>query len=379
MSHLLHEYSKSLGVKVSKPDLQQHFFPCLDEKYILFYNSERQASKIYKHYSTVFQLLRETLDDHGIKIYQIGGENAIMGVSRHLSCSLKNEAYLVAKSMLYLGPDSYLAQYASAQDVKTITLHGNNYASNTKPFWGSFKDKACLEPNWNLNPCFSAEDPQRQIDSIKPEEVCKKILEFCGLGQLKFNFKTINIGDSYYQKIVEVVPTAITKGLPRSLFVRIDYGVEEEALLYYCANHEVILVTDQLPQISMLMQFRENIKRILYTVQDKNDTIPEEYFESLKKLGIDFILLSDKEDDLSFLRNKYFEIQVHPKHDAREPIVFSDDAKFLSNKKIIEADKVYMSYAHYKKGLDSCDKVLDTPEYWEESKHFYIYEQEKSS
>ena len=377
MSHLLHEYSKSLGVKVSKPDLQQHFFPCLDEKYILFYNSERQASKIYKHYSTVFQLLREALDDHGIKIYQIGGENAIMGVSRHLSCSLKNEAYLVAKSMLYLGPDSYLAQYASAQDVKTITLHGNNYASNTKPFWGSFKDKACLEPNWNLNPCFSAEDPQRQIDSIKPEVVCKKILEFCGLGQ--FNFKTINIGDSYYQKIVEVVPTAITKGLPKSLFVRIDYGVEEEAFLYYCTNHEVILVTDQLPQINILMQFRENIKRILYTIQDKDDTIPEEYFESLKKLGIDFILLSDKEDELPFLRNKYFETQVHPKHDRKEPIVCPDDAKFLSNKKIIEEDKVYMSYAHYKKGLDSCDKVLDTPEYWEESKHFYIYEQEKSS
>lgn len=379
MSHLLHEYSKSLGVKVSKPELQQHFFPCLDEKYIIFYNSEQQASKIYKHYSTVFQLLRETLDNHDIKIYQIGGENAIVGVSRHLSCSLKNEAYLVAKSMLYLGPDSYLAQYASTQDVKTITLHGNNYASNTKPFWGSFKDKACLEPDWNSNPCFSAEDPQRQIDSIKPEVVCKKILEFCGLGQLKFNFKTINIGDSYYQKIVEVVPTAITKGLPKSLFVRIDYGVEEEALLYYCTNHEVILVTDQLPQINILMQFRENIKRILYTIQDKDDTIPEEYFESLKKLGIDFILLSDKEDELPFLRNKYFETQVHPKHDRKEPIVCPDDAKFLSNKKIIEEDKVYMSYAHYKKGLDSCDKVLDTPEYWEESKHFYIYEQEKSS
>jgi hypothetical protein len=377
MSHLLHEYSKSLGVKVSKPDLQQHFFPCLDEKYIVFYNSEQQASKIYKHYSTVFQLLRETLDNHDIKIYQIGGKNAIAGVSRHLSCSLKNEAYLVAKSMLYLGPDSYLAQYASTQDVKTITLHGNNYASNTKPFWGSFKDKACLEPDWNSNPCFSAEDPQRQIDSIKPEVVCKKILEFCGLGQ--FNFKTINIGDSYYQKIVEVVPTAITKGLPKSLFVRIDYGVEEEAFLYYCTNHEVILVTDQLPQINILMQFRENIKRILYTIQDKDDTIPEEYFESLKKLGIDFILLSDKEDELPFLRNKYFETQVHPKHDRKEPIVCPDDAKFLSNKKIIEEDKVYMSYAHYKKGLDSCDKVLDTPEYWEESKHFYIYEQEKSS
>ena len=379
MSHLLHEYSKSLGVKVSKPDVQQHFFPCLDEKYIVFYDGEKQASKIYKHYSTVFQLLRETLDNHGIKIYQIGGENAIAGVSRHLSCSLKNEAYLVAKSMLYLGPDSYLAQYASTQDVKTITLHGNNYASSTKPFWGGFKNKACLEPDWSSNPCFSAEDPQRQIDSIKPEAVCKKILEFCGLCQLKFNFKTINIGSSYYEKIVEVVPTAITKGLPKSLFIRIDYGVEEEALLYYCANHEVVLVTDRLPQINMLMQFRNNIKRILHTIQDKVDTIPEEYFESLKKLGIDFILLSDKEDELPFLRNKYFETQVHPKYDKRESIACSNDAKFLSNKKIIEADKVYMSYAHYKKGLDSCDKVLDTPEYWEESKHFYIYEQEKSS
>jgi len=379
MSHLLHEYSKSLGVKVSKPDLQQHFFPCLDEKYIVFYDGEKQASKIYKHYSTVFQLLRETLDNHDIKIYQIGGENAIAGVNRHLSCSLKNEAYIVDKSMLYLGPDSYLAQYASSQDVKTITLYGNNYANSTKPFWGSFKNKACLEPDWDSNPCFSAEDPQRQIDSIKPEEVCKKILEFCGLGQLKFNFKTINIGSSYYEKIFEVVPTAITKGLPKSLFVRIDYGVDEDALIYYCANHEVVLVTDLLPQVNMLAQFRENIKRVLYTVQNKEDTIPEQYFEALKKLGIDLILLSEKEEDLPELRNKYFDCQVHLKDDNEDRVERSKNAKFLTNKKLIEGDKIYMSYAHYKKGLDSCDKVLDTPEYWKESKHFYIYEQEKSS
>ena len=379
MSHLLHEYSKSLGVKASKPDLQQHFFPCLDEKYIVFYDAEQSQSKIYKHYSTVFQLLKETLDKNNIKIYQIGGKNAITGVNRHLSCSLKNEAYIVSKSLLYLGPDSYLAQYASSQDVKTITLHGNNYASNTKPFWGSFKNKACLEPEWDARPCFSNQDPQRQIDSIKPEVVCKKILKFCGLEDLNFNFKTINIGDSYYQKIVEVVPTEITKGLPKSLFVRIDYGVEEEALLYYCANHEVVLVTDQLPQVNMLVQFRNNIKRILYTIQDKNDTIPEEYFEALKKLNIDFILLSEEEGDLPYLRNQYFENQVHLKDPECDAIDCSSNAKFLTNKKIVEADKVYTSYAHYKKGLDSCDKVLDTPEYWEESKHFYIYEQEEGS
>ena len=374
MSHLLHEYSKSLGVKASKPDLQQHFFPCLDEKFIVFYDGEKSQSKIYKHYSTVFQLLRDTLDKNNIKIYQIGGENPIQGVNRHLSCSLKNEAYIVSKSMLYLGPDSYLAQYASSQNVKTITLHGDNYANSTKPFWGSLKNKSCLEPKWDARPCFSSQDPQRQIDSIKPELVCKEILKFCGLGNLNFNFKTINVGDSYYQKIVEVVPTKITKGLPKSLFVRIDYGVEEEPLLYYCANHEVILVTDQLPQVNMVSQFRSNIKRILYTIQDKDDIIPEEYFEALKKLDVDFILLSDKEEELPFLRNQYFETQVHLNNEECDSIPCPPNAKFLTNKKIVDGDKVYISYAHYKKGLDSCDKVLDTPEYWKESKHFYIYE-----
>ena len=374
MSHLLHEYSKSLGVKASKPDLQQHFFPCLDEKFIVFYDGEKSQSKIYKHYSTVFQLLRDTLDKNNIKIYQIGGENPIQGVNRHLSCSLKNEAYIVSKSMLYLGPDSYLAQYASSQNVKTITLHGDNYANSTKPFWGSLKNKSCLEPKWDARPCFSSQDPQRQIDSIKPELVCKEILKFCGLGNLNFNFKTINVGDSYYQKIVEVVPTKITKGLPKNLFVRIDYGVEEEPLLYYCANHEVVLVTDQLPQVNMVSQFRSNIKRILYTIQDKDDIIPEEYFEALKKLDVDFILLSDKEEELPFLRNQYFETQVHLNDEECDSIPCPPNAKFLTNKKIVDGDKVYMSYAHYKKGLDSCDKVLDTPEYWKESKHFYIYE-----
>ena len=374
MSHLLHEYSKSLGVKASKPDLQQHFFPCLDEKFIVFYDGEKSQSKIYKHYSTVFQLLRDTLDKNNIKIYQIGGENPIQGVNRHLSCSLKNEAYIVSKSMLYLGPDSYLAQYASSQNVKTITLHGNNYANSTKPFWGSLKNKSCLEPKWDARPCFSSQDPQRQIDSIKAELVCKEILKFCGLGNLNFNFKTINVGDSYYQKIVEVVPTKITKGLPKNLFVRIDYGVEEEPLLYYCANHEVVLVTDQLPQVNMVSQFRSNIKRILYTIQDKDDIIPEEYFEALKKLDVDFILLSDKEEELPFLRNQYFETQVHLNDEECDSIPCPPNAKFLTNKKIVDGDKVYMSYAHYKKGLDSCDKVLDTPEYWKESKHFYIYE-----
>ena len=48
----------------------------------------------------------------------------------------------------------------------------------------------------------------------------------------------------------------------------------------------------------------------------------------------------------------------------------------MSSLRIIEGGKEYLSYAHWKKGLDNNNKVLDTPEYWRESDHFYIYERD---
>ena len=379
MSHILQEYAKNLGAKISKPDIQQHFFPSVDKKYIVFYNGDEAESKTYKHYEMVFGLLAPFLKDNDIKVYQIGGKAPVKGVHRHLHCSFKNEAYLVSKSMLYLGPDSYLAQYASSQNVKTITLHGNNYASNTRPFWGKDEDRFCLEPEWDSKPCFSQKDPHRQIDSIMPEVVCEKILRFCGGSKSKMNFKTLHIGDSYYSNVIEVVPTSITQGLPKSLFVRIDYGVEEEPLIYYCQNHDVVLITDKLPQLNMLVNFKNNIKRIIYTVDKKEDLIPQEYLDYLKKWSIDFVMLTEKEEDLSYLRNHYFDTQVHVKDNDPEKIECSSKAKFFSNKKIIEGDKVYTSYAHFQKKLDSDNNVIDNVEYWKELKHFYIYEQEENS
>lgn len=379
MSHILQEYAKNLGVKISQPNIQQHFFPSVDDKYIIFYNGENNSSKIYKHYSSVFQLLANSLAQNNIKIYQVGGDKPIKGVHRHLSCSFKNEAYLVAKSVLYVGPDSYLAQYASSQGVKTLTLHGNNYISNTKPFWGKDKNKICLEPEWDSKPCFSQQDPYNQIDSILPELLCEKILSLCGISKGKINFNTLHIGESYYDQVVEVVPTHITQGLPKSIFVRIDYGVEEEPLLYYCANHDVVLITDKLPQLNMLVNYKNNIKRIIFTLENKEDVIPQKYLDYLKKWGIDFILLTDSEDDLPNLRNQYFDTQVHVKDHDPKRIECSSNAKFFTNKKIIEGDKVYTSYAHFQKKLDSNDNVIDNDEYWKELKHFYIYDQKESS
>ena len=51
------------------------------------------------------------------------------------------------------------------------------------------------------------------------------------------------------------------------------------------------------------------------------------------------------------------------------------NSKFFSGKYLVEGGKEYLSYAHWKKNLDNSNIVIDTPEYWDELDHFYIYEQ----
>ena len=50
------------------------------------------------------------------------------------------------------------------------------------------------------------------------------------------------------------------------------------------------------------------------------------------------------------------------------------NSRFFSSKYLVEGGKEYLSYAHWKKGLDKSDNVLDNDDYWKESEHFYIYE-----
>jgi hypothetical protein len=87
------------------------------------------------------------------------------------------------------------------------------------------------------------------------------------------------------------------------------------------------------------------------------------------------VLLVKKEKDLAPIRNKYFDVPVRSYPPERKsPCKISDNTRFLSEKRIIKDGKEYLSYAHLKKGLDNANIVLDTPEYWRESEHFYIYE-----
>ena len=118
---------------------------------------------------------------------------------------------------------------------------------------------------------------------------------------------------------------------------------------------------------------------LMFALDAETDEIPKKYFDVLAGWKIKIILLSEKDSDLGVLRNRYFDVDVHPRYKGVERMEIPDSCKFSTNKYILEADKKYFSYAHYKKGLDSDNNVLDTPEYWDELDHFYIYEQKENS
>ena len=159
--------------------------------------------------------------------------------------------------------------------------------------------------------------------------------------------------------------------------IRADYGCDEVSFLKYCGNYKVSITADSLIQPHGLQKVANNINKFLLFIDSSWDTIPDNYFQVLKGFNIDLTMVVKNKDDLSSLRNKYFDIPVVPYEAEQEaPCEVGDDARFMSSLRLIEGGKEYLSYAHWKKNLDGNNKVLDTPEYWRESKHFYIYERD---
>ena len=380
MAHLIHEYAKNLGVKISQPVVNDHFFPLLADKYITLHQPDQFSSKTYAHYDIVLSLLKPFLDRAKIKVVQLGGQAKIEGADAALNLSFKQQSFVISNSLVHLGCDGVLSQLASLKKIPTVTLFGNTFPSTTKPVFSSNSLNSLLSPKWDKKPCFSVEDPQKQINSIKAEEVAQSVLDFLNIEKEDIKFRTKHIGNLFSSPVVEVVPTSfiplrLNQGQP--VILRCDYGCNESALIEYCQKYHAIVTLNKLIQPHGLEKFGQNISDIYIFVDKTWETIPESYFNLLKNLNIVPTLLVKEEKDLGIIRNKYFDVKVNLyEKNKKAPCKVTENTQFMSSLRLIEGGKEYLSYAHWKKGLDTNNKVLDTPEYWNESDHFYIYERD---
>ena len=98
MSHIAEVYAKDLGVKVGKPQIQDHFFPVTYDKYITFHAVTEIQSKQYDYWDICLFLIKSKLEEFGYKIIQVGGPKAepVNGVDQVLTaCSTDNQIILL--------------------------------------------------------------------------------------------------------------------------------------------------------------------------------------------------------------------------------------------------------------------------------------------
>jgi len=382
MSHLVKEYAKNLGVKVSKPIVKDHFFPIVADRYITICNDDDVQAKHYPYYDVVLELLKPFLQKENIKVIQLGGKIKINGVDSALNVKYKQQSFIISKSILHLGSDGFLNHTSSAKNVPTISIFGNTLPEINKPLFSSNSTNVNLAPKWDKKPCYNVVDPKRQIRNIKAELVAQSVLDLLKIKQ-EINFTTLHVGESYNDNLLEIVPTTLTPvniQPNQKIMIRADYGLQEDVFIQYCKQMKVSVCCDKLIQPNGLKQIANNVTDF-YLFLDKDwDDIPEKYFSIVKSLGINLIILCENKDDVPIIRNKYFDIAVrHPFPDREKPKSFSEKSKFLTQKRIVCDGKEYLSYAHFKKGLDRSNKVIDTPEYWRELDYFYIYDTDKNS
>jgi hypothetical protein len=382
MSHILEEYAKNLGVYISKPIVAEHYFPICEEKYIVIYSEDAIQSKHYKHYNMVLELLKPFLIEHNIKTIQIEcGSKPIKNINKSLyNLSFKQYAYIISKSLLYIGIDNVYSHYASSKNIPIINLFGNVYPSISNGYWSNKNEKIDISAKWSNKPCLNLIDHKSEINTIKPEEVAQAVLNI--LKQKKtVNFKTLHIGSLFDEEVIEVVPDkSFNNNLDKNktIFIRTDYGFNEEIFLQYCLNYNVAIITDKLIQHKGLLMIKNNIKKLSLIIDKNSETIPEDYFNILKKYKIDFQILVKNENDLGLIKNKYFDYPVNSYTVNKNKLEnVNKNCKFFSNKILVEGEDVYASKAHWlikDKMIDKTYYIIDNDEYWSELDHFYIYE-----
>lgn len=386
MSHLVEEYAKNLGVKIAKPTVAKHFYPLLADKYITVYSEHAVESKKYQYFNIVFDLVKNSLDKFGIKIIQIGAkENTIIPNidACYGDLTFKQNAYILSKSLLHIGVDNVFSHYVSSLNIPLVSIFGNIYPEVSDGFWSSKDKKTNIKSPWKEKPCLNLVDPENAINKIKPEIIAQSILDQLKINS-KVNIKTIHLGASFKDKVMEIVPNFFQpypELKDQIVYLRADYGFNLDSFMKWCQWSYVSIISDKLIPLDILDQIRHKIKNISFIV-NKNIHLDDLYIKNLKSKKINFQILVQDEMLIPEIQEKYFEVRVGAYKTSKKEDIINLHTKinntfFASGKTILSNNKRYPSKYHWQKDENIIDKNLNIVEddlFYEELNHYFIYE-----
>lgn len=346
MSHLLQEYAKSCGVKIGKPVLNPSFYPIEFEKYIVLNHSSCNATT-YDHWDLTLKILKPYIEKENIKIVQILDKDSsiIDFADKHISCTKKQAAFIISRSLCFIGTDSVLCNIAGDLNIPSINIYSHTNPQNTRP-WNFNKKSVFLSSlKDGLKPSYDPNEKIKTINNIVPEDIVKNILNILKIKR-KFNFKTIYIGNRYNESCIDIIPKENCNIIHDRINVRMDI-LHNEEILKTILSKNFVEVTLSKP-ISKEILLMRRIKIINYLSEE----FDKDFVDLIQSLGIQFNLLCTSKEKIDKQRFLFFDYKVIL-HDLKE--IFKNNVeklknisdlnlKTFSNKKIFIGDKQYNSY-----------------------------------
>ena len=388
--HILERYALSCGVKIDKPFILEQYYPIALDKYIVFQTSGKGNSRQYDYWLKVFQYIREYTQDYKIVHVGLESDQSVAGVDLDLrgKTSIRQLAYLIKNSSLYLGIDSLSTHLAGYYDRKTVALYSYCFAQNCFPIWGKRHNKSLIEVDWQKEgkPSFSLTEKKKNINTIKPEVIAMAALDQLGVNHDLHLVKTLFIGSEYHNPTIEVIPDSASYPIfikDKICNVRMDYHFDEQNLMRLASICKVNIITAKEININILNSIKSKVCGLNIIASDQ---ISEDYLTKVKGLGIKLSLSAPFNDDWSRLCEKFFDFkldkdEVISKSRIKNAGEIDENCIFNSEKIIFSEGKVYSCKLFWEKKqpkLDRSAKVVDDQVFWQESDYFYIYKDERN-
>jgi len=202
---LLELYALACGLKIGDQFLLEKFYPLENHKYISIQAGSGMGGKNYPYYNEVIDLILPILKSNKISIVQIGGvEDLVLNNCVNLlgKTDLHQTNFIISRSLLHIGNDSFAQHRLGYVGVPIIDLFGPTTQENHSPYQYAPNSIFLSSHRNGKNPTFASQENPQSIAMIKPEEVANAILKVLGV-----NFtvprESIFFGSVYNQQVIE--------------------------------------------------------------------------------------------------------------------------------------------------------------------------------
>ena len=390
--NLTEKMALDCGVKISQPYLDRYFIPLKSDNYIIIDTRCKNTNGEYDYFADVLDLIKPYLKDSNIEVFQFATDKSpkLQCNKCFITINKKQENYLISKARLLISNENYSLHIASVFNTKSIGLYSLFNPKNTRPIWNQ-SSQIILESNrdGNLPSYGHLKESPKTINFISPYVIAKNILDSLGIENDLHRFELVNLGRSFHQKVVEIVPDFISSEdfmKDRSINLRLDYvkNLNASVFNYWLTNRKVNIITHKDINVNMIAPFRNNI--ILMTIM-LSPNISEKFLKHCKTIGLKLKIFCDDKDKLEEYRFKFLDWEVNKDFEndgALDKLQnISEKSKFISSKILISKGKQFSCKANYlsNKHLDNSEEtVILSKEFEQELEFFKIYnEREEES